>query len=366
MCVPYNATIIAHERMKAFAYISIMDVVLKLLIVYLLVIIPFDKLKIYAFFIFCIQALDRLIYGWYCNRHFKEAKFSFIWDKRLFREMTGFAGWNLFGNVAVIAFTQGLNLLLNVFFGPVVNAARGVSVQVQGAINGFSSNFQTALNPQITKNYATHELDRMHSLIFASSKYSFFLLFFLSLPILIETNQILTWWLKTVPDYTVSFLRIMMCTSMIDAMSNPLIVAAQATGKIKVYQIVVGSILLLILPISYVALKLGFPPESVFIVHLLITIIAQGARLWMIRPMIQLSLKEYYVNVINKIMIICSLSIICPLICYYLFPANFYRFLSVCVASVISVSASVFYCGLRTHERSIIINKINTLLKFSK
>lgn len=221
--------------------------------------------------------------------------------KTLFCEMTGFAGWNLFGNLAAITFTQGLNLLLNMFFGPVVNAARGIAVQAQTAIGQFSNNFQTALNPQITKSYATGDREYMHSLIFRSAKFSFFLLLFLSLPILIETKAILTLWLKIVPDHTVVFLRIMLCTTWVYAISNPLITAASATGKIKLYQSVVGGLLLLILPISYLCLRLGLPAYSVFIVHLGMEITAQFARLWMLRRMIRLSLREYFTKVIWRI-----------------------------------------------------------------
>ena len=183
MSVPYNAAIIAHERMSAFAYISIIEVSLKLLIVCFLRYFHTDKLILYAALIVIVQLVIRLCYSWYCNRHFKETKYRWIWDKTLFCEMTGFAGWNLFGNLAAITFTQGLNLLLNMFFGPVVNAARGIAVQAQTAIGQFSSNFQTALNPQITKSYATGDMEYMHGLIFRSAKFSFFLLLLLSLPV---------------------------------------------------------------------------------------------------------------------------------------------------------------------------------------
>ena len=217
--VPYNADIIAHEKMSAFAYISILEVVLKLVIVYMLVVFSFDKLILYAFLLLAIQLLIRFCYSIYCNRHFEETKYRHVWDKALFKEMTGFAGWSLFGNLAGVLFSQGLNMLLNVFFGPIVNAARAVAVQVQSAIQQFVGNFQMALNPQITKTYAKGELGDMHSLMFRSARFSFFLLYFLSLPVLFETNFILTIWLKTVPENTVVFLRIMICTSLIYTLS---------------------------------------------------------------------------------------------------------------------------------------------------
>ncbi len=199
--IPYNAAIIAHEKMSAFAYISILDTVLKLVIVLLLTIVTFDKLVFYAALLFGISLLDRLIYGIYCKRHFAETRIKLIFDKKLFREMTNIAGWSLFGNIAGVFYTQGLNVLLNMFFGPVVNSARAIAVTIQGVVTGFVSNFQMALNPQITKSYAVGDLHRMHSLIFASSKYSFFLLLFIALPIMIETRTILTLWLKIVPIF---------------------------------------------------------------------------------------------------------------------------------------------------------------------
>lgn len=273
--VPYNADIIAHEKMSAFAYISILEVVSKLVIVYLLLVFSYDKLILYAILILTIQILIRFCYSIYCNKHFEETRYKHVWDKKLFKEMTGFAGWSLFGNMAGVLFGQGLNMLLNVFFGPVVNAARAVAVQVQGAIQQFVGNFQTALNPQITKTYASGELNEMHRLMFRSARFSFYLLFFLSLPVLYETDFILTVWLKMVPENAVVFLRIMICTSLIYTIANPLIIANQATGRVMKYQAVCGTILLLILPISYLCLKMGCPAYSVFIVHFLIESVTQ-------------------------------------------------------------------------------------------
>ena len=180
--VPYNADIVAHEKMSAFAYISILEAVLKLSIVYMLVVFSYDKLIVYAFLVLAVQLLICLCYSRYCYRHFEESKYHHVWDKSLFKEMTGFAGWSMFGNLSAVLYSQGLNMLLNVFFGPVVNAARAVAVQVQSAIQQFVSNFQMALNPQITKTYAKGEMHEMHKLMFRSARFSFYLLFLLSLP----------------------------------------------------------------------------------------------------------------------------------------------------------------------------------------
>lgn len=363
MSVPYNADIIAHEKMSAFAYISVLEVVLKLLIVYILMIGNIDKLKLYAVLTFLVQLLIRLVYNVYCKRHFEESKFSrMLLNGKLFREMIGFSSWNLWGSCAAIAFTQGLNILLNIFFGPVVNAARGVAVQVQSAVNQFSMNFQTALNPQITKSFATGNRSYMYSLIYRSSKFTFYLLLFLTLPVMFETETILRIWLKTVPEYTVTFLRLVLCVTIVDAVANPLMVSAAATGKVKLYQGVIGGILLCILPISYVVLKLGGNPPSVFIVHLCVCIIAFIVRLYIIRSMIGLVLSDYVKKVVLLCLAVGIISLIIPSIVKFSLPNDTWvSFFVICLTCVISVSLCVFFLGLTVSERCFILDKLPVL-----
>ena len=365
MSVPYNATIVAHEKMKAFAFISILEVILKLVIVYILLIYIFDvdRLKLYAVLMFSVQLISRLVYGYYCKKNFEETKYKWYWNKTLLKEMTYFAGWSLFGNLAAISFTQGINLLLNIFFGPIVNAARGVAVQVQMAVQSFCMNFQMALNPQITKTYATNDLYQMHKLIFASSKYSFFLLFLLSFPIMIETEYILSIWLEEIPDHTVTFVRLILCVSMIDALSNPLGISSQATGHIRNYQIIIGGILLLIVPISYILLRLGGLPECVFIVHLIIALLAQFVRILLVRSMIKLSIKQYFVKVIYKIVVVVLFSSIIPLIIYQEVSAGWTRLLLICAVSFFSVLIVVYWIGFEKNEKVFVRDKIRFLLK---
>lgn len=362
MSAPYNAVIIAHEKMSAFAYISILEVVLKLLIVYLLLLGDFDKLKLYALLIFAVQFIIRCIYSLYCNRYFIESKFHFIWDKKLFKEMMSFAGWNLWGNFASITFMQGLNILLNIFFGPAVNAARSIAVQVQQAVTQFSSNFQMALNPQITKSFSQRDLTYMHALVFKSSKLTFFLLLFLSLPIMIETETILKIWLGTVPAYTVTFLRLMLCITIIDATANPLMISASATGKIKIYQSIIGGVLLAILPISYLVLKMGGVPASVFIVHLCVCIIAFIVRLFIVRPLINLSLSSFVSQVIFRCIGVAVISIVLPLIAKCILPNTIFTFVVICVICVISISCSVYCFGLNNSEKIFIRTKLSSLM----
>ena len=366
MSTPYNAVIVAHEKMSAFAYISILDVSLKLLVVYLLVVLPFDKLIILAILNLLVQLFIRYIYTLYCHRHFPESYFQFRFNKTLFKEMFGFAGWSFWGNLAAILYTQGLNMMLNIFFGPIVNAARGIAVQVQSAVQQFVGGFQTALNPQITKNYASNNLPQMHSLMFRSARFSFLLLFFLSLPVLMETNFILTLWLKTVPDDAVIFTQIMICISLIYTTANPCIIANQATGKVKIYQMVVGGILLLILPISYVVLKLGAPAYSVFIVHFCIESLAQFSRMYMLRNLIHLPLWQYMKNIYIPIVSTVAIAIILPLVVRMQVAEGWLRFLAVGFTCVLSVGASSYFIGFTKQERVFFLDKSLRLLRIKR
>ncbi len=366
MSTPYNAVIVAHEKMSAFAYISILDVSLKLLVVYLLVVLPFDKLIILAILNLLVQLFIRYIYTLYCHRHFPESYFQFWFNKTLFKEMFGFAGWSFWGNLAAILYTQGLNMMLNIFFGPIVNAARGIAVQVQSAVQQFVGGFQTALNPQITKNYASNNLPQMHSLMFRSARFSFLLLFFLSLPVLMETNFILTLWLKTVPDDAVVFTQIMICISLIYTTANPCIIANQATGKVKIYQMVVGGILLLILPISYVVLKLGAPAYSVFIVHFCIESLAQFSRMYMLRKLIHLPLWQYMKNIYIPILSTVAVSFICPLFVHLQMEEGWLRLIAVGCTCVASVGLASFFIGFTKHERVFFLDKALRVLKIRK
>ena len=366
MSTPYNAVIVAHEKMSAFAYISILDVSLKLLVVYLLVVLPFDKLIILSILNLLVQLFIRYIYTLYCHRHFPESYFQFGFNKTLFKEMFGFAGWSFWGNLAAILYTQGLNMMLNIFFGPIVNAARGIAVQVQSAVQQFVGGFQTALNPQITKNYASNNLPQMHSLMFRSARFSFLLLFFLSLPVLMETNFILTLWLKTVPDDAVIFTQIMICISLIYTTANPCVIANQATGKVKIYQMVVGGILLLILPISYVVLKLGAPAYSVFIVHFCIESVAQFSRMYMLRKLIHLPLWQYMKNIYLPIVSTVAIAIILPLVVRMQVAEGWLRFLAVGFTCVLSVGASSYFIGFTKQERVFFLDKGLRLLRIKR
>lgn len=361
--VPYTAVIIAYERMSAFAYISIFEVLLKLGIAFLLVVAPFDKLKLFAVLMFLSPLIIRIIYGIYCHRHFAAVKLRRMFDKVLFKEMSVFAGWSLWGQLASICSTQGINIILNVFFGPVVNAARGVAVQVQAAVGQFSMNFQTAINPQITKSYAAEDYATMHLLIFRSAKFTFFLLYALALPILFEAPFVLGLWLEEVPAHTVQFLRIILWITIIDSVANPLMVAAAATGRIKKYQSVVGGLLIAILPVAYVALKLGAPPEAVFVVHLIICIIAFVARLYIVKPLTMLSPSVFFKNVVVSCIAAGLLALVLPLLLYIFLPDTAYGAFAVMAAAFVSVCGCAYSVGLSGNEKSFVRQLLSRIFR---
>lgn len=363
MTAPYRADIVAHEKMSAFVYIAILEVLTKLIIVYLLYVIPWDKLTTYAILLLCTQLFISLIYVLYCFKHFEESHYHHHIDKLLFKEIFSFASWSIWGNLAWMLYTQGLNMMLNIFFGPVVNAARGIAVQVQNTVLHFTNNFQTAINPQITKNYATGNFLQMHNLIYRSARFSFYLLFFLTLPILVETNFLLTTWLKTVPNDSIIFTRWMIGISLISTISNPLLIANQATGKIKKYQAAVGGILLTILPISYISLKLGMPAYSVFIIHFCIECIAQFASIYILSKLIYISIKDCIHNIYKPIIIVIGISCLLPIYVHYHLSTGLMRFLIVGSVSVLSVGIAILIFGLKKEEQNFIYNKALKVLK---
>lgn len=358
LCVPYDAEIIAHEKMSIYTVISILDVFLKLGAVFLLRLFGFDKLILYAFFLLCIQLMDRIIYSIYCKRNFPETRHATIRDKVLVKEMFGFAGWNLLGNMAAIANTPILNVLLNMFFGPVVNAARGIAVQVQGAVKSFIQNFQLAVIPQITKNYAADNLQRMHTLIISCSKLSYFLFLCMALPICLETKYILSLWLVEVPDHTASFLRLVFCVMLIESWEQPLHTANLATGKIKKFQTIKGVSLLMVLPISYIALRKGASAEGVFIIQFIVTLVSLLIQLFMIRPLIRLSLRRYFSEVFFRSFVVTIIASIIPFLLFLWLPESFLSFLVVVLTSVLLVMIVAFFIGMNKVEKQFFIEKI--------
>lgn len=361
--VPYYALIIAYERMKAFAFFSIFTSGINLLIAYALFISgSLDRLILYAFLLFILQVITNLIYIVYCRRSFSESKFRFVWDNKKIRELTGFVSWTLIGNISYIAYTQGLNILLGMFFLPVVNAARGIAVQVQNAVNNFVKNFQTAINPQITKSYAAGNLAEMHSLIFRSSRFSFFLLMVPMIPIIYEAPLILKLWLTEVPENTIVFLRIIILTTWVNSLANPLGVSSKATGNIKLYEGTVATLKLFIVPIAYVCLKIGLPAVSVFIVHLIVECCTYSANLLISHHLVHLPLRKYFKEVTIRIIVVGALSFISPIIICLFMSDSILRLITLGLTSCI-VSVILIICfGLTMSERSFLFNKAKLII----
>lgn len=352
--VPYNAAIIAHERMSAFAYISIIEVTAKLIIVYLLWVSPIDKLIFYAILMTTVALIIRFVYGYYCKCHFEECIYHFVFDKVLLKRMFSFAGWNFLGAGSSLLMTQGVNILINLFFGVTLNAARGIANQVDSAIQQFVNNFTTALNPQITKSYASGELPYMHNLVCIGSKYSLFLTWIFALPIFLETNMILQMWLRNVPEYAPVFLRLTLCVSLVSVISNTLVTSMLATGNIKRYQIIVGGLGMCVFPLSYIAYELSLPVESAYVIQLLIFIVQLVCRLYLLEGMIKFNIKFFLKNVLIKDINVILLSSIIPLLIFILMQESIFRLALVIISSIISNFIAIYFCGMTVHERKMI------------
>lgn len=357
--VPYNATIIAHEKMGAFAYISILSTLLNLGVALLIEISPFDKLIFYALCILGINVLMRIIYGYYCGHHFKECRWRKIFDKFLLKDMFSFAGWNFIGAGTGILIGQGVNIVSNLFFGIAVNAARGIASNVDGVINQFVNNFTMALNPQITKSYAVAENDYMYDLVCKGAKYSYYLMFIMALPIFLETHQILILWLKQIPDYTVAFTRLTILISLSYVLSQTLITSMLATGNIKKYQIIIGSLSFFIFLLSCVFFKIGLPPYWSYVIQLIVFIVELIARMYLLKNMISLSIRKFVKEVLFPISKVSILAFIIPFVLYIMMDETILRlFLEVSIC-LVSAMSSICLVGLSRKEKNFIMSKVS-------
>lgn len=364
---PYNASIVSHERMNVFAYMSILDTILKLVIVYMLYISPYDKLKTFAVLGLATTILMRIIYGWYCKRNFEECTYHFTFDKKLLKSMFSFSGWVFIGTTASVLRTQGNNILLNIFSGgATINAAAGIATTITSVISNFTGGFMVAFNPQITKLYAAQKYEELMALIFRSAKFSTFLLIMLAIPIMINSEYILQIWLGIVPEHTIPFINLTILFMITETISQPLITAKNATGIIRNYQIVVGGILLLTLPLSYLSLKLGAPVESVYIANIITSISAFIARMYMLRGDIPLwSSKKFLIQIFSKIFVTAIVAAIPPIIVARNIDSLLYCLIVSSFVSLCSSAIAILYIGCNSNERIIIISKVkSTILKF--
>lgn len=337
MSVPFNSLIIAYERMSIFAYISIVEVLMSLGIVFLLQVGSFDRLVLYAILIMTVRTIVFLIYKYYCNKNISTSKYKYFFEKDLFGRMVKFSLWSMNGHLALVGASQGINLLLNLFFGPAINAAHGIATQVQSHVYSFCTNFNLASKPQITKLYANSMYEEMHRLVIQSSKFSFFLMMILALPLIMNASSILHCWLGIVPDYSVQFVIVMLLSSLARSLSFPLIASVHATGNLKRFQIWEGTVLLMVVPIAYLLLKFGHVyPVVVMCVYLILEIIAQFVRVGIVLPMIHLPYKDYVIGVVRPLILVIVCTAILPLM---------YSFINIS-QNVIVVLASVAFCFL--------------------
>lgn len=365
--VPYNAAIVAHERMSAFAYISIFEALGKLGVALLIPYSPIDKLIFYAGLLCSISLIIRFIYGAYCKRHFAECTYTFTFDKSVLKQMGGFAGWNFFNSTAYIFNNQGVNMLLNMFFGVAVNAARGIAVSVDNIVNQFVGNFMTAINPQITKSYASGDFGRMHKLVCRGAKFSYYCMFLLALPIILGAEQILNLWLVDVPKYTVQFVQLILLTSLCDCIGRTGYTACMATGRLKKYSLVITSVAILEFPLVWVAFSLGATPLYAYYIYVFVKIAALIARMFLMEEMIHLKATMYVTHVFLPIILTTLIALVVPLLLNLVMEPSLIRLVVVSVVSVLSVGLSALYLGMTVSERQVILNSVRTVIgKFVK
>lgn len=351
---PYNALIIAHERMQAFACISIFEVIAKLLIAYALIYSSFDHLILYGLLSMLVMVLVRLCYVVYCKTKIPHIVFTFAWDLTEIKNMLSFAGWNMYGALSYVGFTQGLNVLLNIFFLPTVNAARGIAVQVQTAIYGFVLNFQTAINPQITKTYADNDLYNMNKLIIRSAKFSLLLLAILSMPILFETTLLLKFWLEEVPECTVVFIRIIVLTSWITAIENPITNAVLASGQVKKYQLIVSTVRLCIVPISYSFLKFGFAAYVVFVIHFCVEALVLIVRLVLVRQILGFPVLKFINQAVIKTVVSIGIGVLFIIPLYIFMNQGVLRIILITLCFVILMGLTAYFILLDESEQNFV------------
>ena len=351
MRTPFVGMVIAKEKMKVFAYMSVIEVLGNLCVAFMIARYGGDRLILYSLLMIVVNASVTIFYLIYCGVFYPECKFNFYWDKNRFLEIFGFAGWNMIGSLSSICKSHGLNILLNIFFSPVVNAARGLAHKIFITLQAFAENFYWAVRPQIIKSYSVGDHEAMLKLVCQSSKFSYFLMLVVSLPVYMETPFLLGIWLKEVPDYTVIFTRLAIINAVVESLGNPMAAAMQAYGKIRNYNLAVGGFVLSILPISYLLLKLGFPPQTVFYVSIVICTLAILVRLLFVRQCVGLSLRRYAASVVFPVVVVTILASALPIAMSLMVENEILRFFAVTAVSLAATALTVLFIGMTATER---------------
>lgn len=362
--VPYSASIISHEKMSFFAFASLADVVQKLIVAILLFNLSYDKLVLYGGLIFIVSLNNFVLYYFYAKRNFPEIKLCKYYDRTVYKEIILFAGWNTFGAFAYMIQGQGLNVLANFFFGPVVNAARGISFQIQNAINGFSENIATAFRPQLVESYAKKDYGRTETLMFSMSKYCFLMLAILTIPIIIELDYILNIWLNgIIPDYTQEFTVLVLINMLLGALNMPISQTVQATGKIRKYQLLRSCLVVSTLPIAWFFLKLGYSPSIIFIVTIVISIVNQPLSMILLHRNFKFSYRCYCKKVLIPCIGFLTFAPILPVVFSILFEDGFIRLVFIVMLSLLSSIIIAYYFVLAKEERIVLKQFVSKLFK---
>lgn len=362
--VPAGSLIIAYEKMDVYAYFGVGEIIARCLLVYLVMVSPFDKLITFSVLSFIVLMIITFWKLQYCMRHFSSVCSNRLdWDKTLVRSMMGFSFWNLIGSAAFILRIQGVSILINIFFGAVVNAANAIAYQINGAVSSFVSNFTTAVNPQITKTCAAQQYNEMKSLIFRSGKFTYYMLMMLCLPILFETNFIIHLWLgDNVPDYTIIMTRLVLLISMVETFTYSIGCAVNATGKVKYYQLVICSIMLLIFPLTWIVFKCGLPPYYGLVIYLLTSIVALFARFYFMKKLLDISPMEYFQKVYLHTLVVSLFSVIVPSLLYVNMPEGWFRFIVLCFIIELSNLMVIWCLGLDKTEKIFVKSLISKVL----
>lgn len=362
--VPYMVAINAHERMKIYAYFGIADAMFNLAVAISLGFAPWDKLKFYAVFLFAVYIGMVISYRIYCHRNFPETRFKWFWDKKMFLERIGFSGWTTLSGISVIAALQGVNMLLNVFHGVVVNAAYGIMTQVSNGMTQFANNFFAAVNPQITKSYARGDMDYMHSLLFRSIKFSFLMSFAITVPFVLNMDFILNLWLKEVPQYATVFCQIRLIDWCVCMFFSPCLISITATGKIKFFFIVDSILTVQNLILTYIFFKLNFSPIAVPIIYISVNIIRIAVIIMFAKTLIKFSINQFIYKVVISLLLVILISIPLP-IYIRLHLENWPALLATIASFIVPFLLSSIFFGLDKKERAMIFDLIKKKLRLA-
>lgn len=367
--IPFNSALVAHEHMGMYAYMSIYDAAAKLLAAYLIMIVPFDRLIFYSILSFIISLIPTFIYNWYCRKHFEECAFRFGYDKEIFKDMLSFSGWNTIGCFADMGRGTGINLVLNAFYGTVVNGAQSIANQANGWVYKFVDSFIVAMRPQITKSYAAGDYRRMADLVCNGSAYASYLYLFLGIPLFIEIEWVLDLWLGKCPEHTAVFLRIIMIQLLFQTLGHLTVTAMHATGQMKAVNLTVGTILLTIVPIGYIIAKSGYSSEIVMAVCVIPWIIVPFVRVFLVNKFCEgnFPIRRYIFNSVLKTLFLAVLMFIPPYAVFKLTESlnEILQFLFVGTTSVLASSSIIYYLGLDEKTRLKLVNKISKKIGLS-